>query len=112
MSAIVRTSLVQFERKQNARAGGQLAVGLVDQIFETQRLKVDDGECCRRNLEVELRGHFEHQLLDLANLGQRQRRMQVRVFETKLFVDLGAQFARLHPRDDAGHETCNVCVGW
>ena len=40
----MRAGLVQLEGEQQARARRQLAVGLVDQILEAQRLEIDDGE--------------------------------------------------------------------
>ena len=59
--------------------------------------------------QIELRSDLEHQLLDFADFGECERRVEVRVFEAELLVDLGTQLACLHPRDDAGHEAC-VCV--
>ena len=56
--------------------------------------------------QIELRGHFEHQLLDFADFGECERRVEVRMLEAELLVDFGAQLACLHPRDDAGHEAC------
>jgi hypothetical protein len=56
--------------------------------------------------QIELRGHFEHQLLDFADFGECERRVEVRMLEAELFVDLSAQLACLHPRDDARHEAC------
>ena len=61
--------------------------------------------------QIELRGDLENQLLDFADFGERERRVEVRVFEAELLVELGAQLACLHPRDDAGHETCRCFVG-